>query len=401
MTDPQKSTENSFGCSKASINYIMYLNLGSEMLYILNNRIKSLEIDDAKRISILSQIATNLYQNEENDRVLRETKTLIAPDALNSLLYKICHKSVITLDSSSFSKMVEMILMALKKDVELMKNDFGIIQVTLNHITSVDTILRNTSISSQARTTVTGFFNSMRNYDFFMLKRDFLNFLLFKHSKISIYLRDNIQANDGHFYIRPGKLAGFYTEKTGTIKLSDGVPIGDSVRGLKPFTATEKFAELVKKSGGPTYQTRFRPLASYKDEENDKLGVDLFENLKKNELVIVDKEYLTKISEDMTTKILGAQSAGSKQDIISLDLDFSGPLDNLQKESASAPSKITGSSFQVFSSNFDKGASKVTQKIDGLFGDDLNSNPGNLKKEPEPKSAGLTGKDLLDMMDDF
>lgn len=403
MSDsPRKLNENSFGYTKGPTNYIMYLNLGSEMLYILNNRIKSLDIEESKRITILSQIATNLYQDEDTERVLKETRTLFNLEGLNSLLYKICHKSVITLDPSSFSKMVEMILMALKKDVELMKNDFGIVQITLNHLTSIDSILKNTSVTASTKASVTAIFNTMRNYDYFLLKKDILNFLLFKHSKISIYLRDNIQATDGHFYIRPPKVAGFYTERTGSIKLSDGVPIGDNVRGLKPFTTTEHFGELIKRAGGPAYQTKFRLVASHKDEENDKLGTDLFENLKKNELVIVDKEYLTKISEDLTAKILGSQAMGSKQESISLDLDFAGPNDQTLKSDLSASGvKQTGSTFQVFSSNFEKGGSKLSQKIDGFFGQDLKSKGDAVKPEEQPKQAAVSGKDLLDMMDDL
>lgn len=332
--------------------------------------------------------------------MLRETRSLISLDALNSLLYKICHKSVITLDSSSFSKMVEMILMALKKDIELMKNDFGIVQITFNHLTSVDSILKNTSVTGPGKAAVSTIFNSMRNYDYFMLKKDILNFLLFKHSKISIYLRDGIQANDGHFYIRPPKIAGFFTERTGSIKLSDGVPIGDSVRGLKPFTTTEQFGELVKRASSTNYQTKFRLVANYKDEENDKLGTDLFENLKKNELVIVDKEYLSKISEDLTAKILGAQAIGSKQESISLDLDFAGPGDTTSSNAKNTSMQPHGgSSFQVFSSTVDKGGSKFSQKIDGFFGDNIKSGTG--PKGETPKPTAVSGKDLLDMMDDL
>lgn len=357
---------------KQVANTLVYVNLGSEMIYILNNRIKALDIDEAKRISILCQIAQTLYGNEENDKLLRDCQSTLSIDSIYNLLHKVCHKSVITLDSVSFAKMIEMIVMALKKDVLLMKNNFGLFHVTVNHLTCVDSLLKRKDITLTTRQKVENLVSEMKPYDFYLVKKDILNLLVFKHSKISIYLRDNIQANDGHFSVKPPKICGFNCERTGIVG-HGGLP--DSLSGIVPFLGS----------------SRFKIQSHYRDEENDKLGYDLFENLKKNELVIVDKEYLTRINTDFSQKILGSQIEGKKE-MIELELDFNDG-DTMAMENTQNQSSMNMSIF-----NSSSQGKKITGKVMGMLDDD---DQDLAPKQPEKKKEAISGNDLLDMMDDL
>lgn len=359
---------------KQATNTLVYVNLGSEMLYILNNRIKALDIEDTKRMSILCQIAQNLYNSEENDKLLRDCPTSLSLDSIYNLLHKICHKSVITLDSVSFAKMIEMIVMALKKDTLLMKNDFGLYHVTVNHLSCIDNLLKRKDLTLNIRQKVSEIMSGLKPYDFYLIKKDIINLLVFKHSKISIYLKDNVQANDGHFAVKPPKACGFNCVRTGTVG-NDGLP--DSLIGVNPFLAS----------------SRFKVLHHYTDEENDKLGYNLFENLKKNELVIVDKEYLSRINTDMSQKILGTQNDGVKE-MIELELDFD-EGDTMAHEPSQSKSKMEMSIFDKPNQG-----KKATGKVMGMLDDeddDLDSKP----VKQAPKKEAFSGNDLLNMMDDL
>lgn len=373
---------------KVVTNLLTYANVGSEMIYILNNRIKSLEIETEKRISILSQIATFLFVNDENERYLKDLRSVASLDTLASMLHQVCHKSVITLDMSSFEKMIEMVLMALKKDLTIMKNDFGIVSVVNNHFDCVETITGNKGVTTKYRQLLSKLLDSVTPYGFFMMKRDILNLLLFKQSKISIYLRDVIQANDGHFIVRPPKIAGFNCERTGTIRTWPGGKVEkETVEGLKVSIAT-----------------KFKTFASYKQEENDKLGCDMFENLKKNELVIVDKEYLTKISDDLSNKIIGASSLSPKKTGDTLNLDFNFDSEDVPKPTFSGKSEVNISAFGSNISSFDASKTKggkAAGKVKGFLDDDDDDNFPVADKNSKSANSKLTGGNLLDMMDDL
>lgn len=379
-------------------NLLIYVNIGSEMIYILNNRIKSLELEDSKRLSILQQIAGFLYKSEDNIKHLREQKQLITIDSLYAMLNQVCQQSVITLDNLSFQKMVEMILMALKKDLMLMRNDYGIISITINHLECVERIVGTTHITVNLRKSLQSAFDDLTAYSFFMIKRDMLNYLLFKHSKISIYMRDNIQALDGHFIVRQPKLGGFNCEPTGTIRTwPEGKVVAEKTSGLKTNTVT-----------------KFKVCYSYKHEENDKLGCDLFENLKKNELVIVDKEYLSKIQSDFSNKIIGSGSGKSKigNDKLSLDFDFD--VDQITNQS---PGKNDLTSHKDLSMMSEFGSSKPQSnqgktKFKGLLDDNdddilgkdaskVSQDQAKISKFDKSAGSKITGSNLLSMMDDL
>ena len=65
---------------KQATNTLIYINMGSEMIFILNNRIKALDIDEGKRLSILAQIAQKLYNSEETDKLIRDCTSTLTLD---------------------------------------------------------------------------------------------------------------------------------------------------------------------------------------------------------------------------------------------------------------------------------------------------------------------------------
>ena len=354
--------------SKSTANLILFANLGSEMVYILNNRIKSLDIVEQKRNSILCQIARNLYQGEEYLKMISDSTSLMSLEGLHNLLNKICHKSVITLDPSSFGKMIEMVLMALKKDVLLMKNDFGLRSVTINHFEGVDKIVKDRSITEPMRKLLEEHFSRMGLLDYSQVKRDILNLLIFKHSKISIYLKDEIQENDAHFIIRPPNVAGFNVNRTGAI--FDGAGAAEGViNGIRPVSSS------------------FRIFTSFLEEGNDRLGDDLFEGLKKNEIVTVTSNYIRGQTEDMSAKILGSSLQQSKLDNIEMEMEFGeGEIKLGPGQNSSGDGYQKSEQFQAFNSSISK-----KNKAISLMDDDQPTEPKKQEKQ----------KDLLDMMDEL
>lgn len=355
---------------KPTANLLLYANLGSEMLYILNNRIKSLDIPEPKRNSILCQIARNLYQGDEYLKMIADSTTLMSLEGLHNLLNKICHKSVITLDPSSFGKMIEMVLMALKKDLLLVKNDFGLRSVSLNHFDGVDRILKDRTITEPLRKLLEDHFAKMSLLDYAQIKRDILNLLVFKHSKISIYLKDNIQENDAHFVITPPRVAGFNVQKLGSVFKETGAAEG-TINGIRPTSC------------------KFKVLDSFQLEENDQLGEDLFEGLKKNEIVTVTSNYIRGQTEDMTAKILGSNVQQSRLDRIEMEMEF-GEGEIRLAQSHISPAE--GEQFQSFNSSTGKKNKAL------LLMQDEASPAHQPPAEPNKQAAQ---KSLLDMMDEI
>lgn len=366
---------------KAITNKLIYLNFGCEMIYILNNRVKSLEIEEDKRIFILKQIATALFSNSDFELVIKDAKSIITLEGFSNILHKVCHKSIITLDNHSYLKMIEMILMALKKDVLLMKNDFGIYSILLNHLEGVEKLIRTKEPVDPVRGWAFQISNSMKPFEFFMVKRDILNLLIYKHSKISVYLKNGFQANDSHIVIKPNDFAGFNIDPIGSVTEGANSAPSVPIEGLTPPA------------------TKIHPLASFREEKNDKLGYDLFDGVKAKDLIIVDKEYLSKVNEDLSSKIIGRGQALKRDEIIPLDLNFEPDEDATNTREAQQKEQPTNSSnlpSKDPSSQTDPLLASKQKAIDKMFKDE----PIQEEIKGKDKDKNITGQGLLDMMDE-
>ena len=185
------------------------------MIYVLHHRLQNLKVDYPKIQKTIIDISKTLF-SEKVVKKLFEPKPLLGLEYIKSLLFQICHCSIITLDITSFTKLFDMILIGIKKQILTSPNIQGIYHITMNHLNNISKITKDPSQLTTITKDFNKVFGDMTNYDFYMIRSFMLNALNPKTVKVSFYLMDKSQSTDGNLIVQPPQVTGFNIEKIGT-----------------------------------------------------------------------------------------------------------------------------------------------------------------------------------------
>lgn len=272
-------------------NAVLVYNLGCEMIYVLHHRLQSLKVDYDKIIKTLIDICRTLF-SEKITQKLFEPKPLLGLEYIKSQLFQVCHCSIITLDTTSFTKLYEMILIAIKKQILTSANMHGLYHITTNHLATVSKIIKDKSILAKVTKDFENIFvGLMSNYDYYIMRCKILNSQNPKNVKVSFYLADKTQSNDGNIVVQPPETAGFSIVKLGTV-YDTFTKIGNT--NIANF-ACYKYVKT-------------NPSDDFKNEKY-LVGNNVFDTLQIEnhdvDYVVTDKDYIAKESEELMKAITG------------------------------------------------------------------------------------------------
>ena len=138
------------------------------------------------------------------------------------------------LDPMNFAKLFQMIIMALKRQLLLMKNNAGVFHITRNHFQGVNKIADCSSESNYVWKTFSKYFDQLSKSGFYILKKKMMNLLVSKNHKIGMFMQDGTQDNLGNMIAKPSHEVAWNVGKLGAI-FCNGNPTG-ILRGLKPYS---------------------------------------------------------------------------------------------------------------------------------------------------------------------
>eukprot|EP01059_Diplonema_ambulator_P036936 TRINITY_DN951_c0_g1_i2.p1 TRINITY_DN951_c0_g1~~TRINITY_DN951_c0_g1_i2.p1 ORF type:complete len:437 (+),score=98.12 TRINITY_DN951_c0_g1_i2:132-1313(+) len=181
--------------------------MGGEMVYILEQRLYSQKIRKDKIERVLTDIIKQLY----NPKVFKE---LLKPGPLPSntymrgIFHTIANTSIMKLSEQSMEKMYELMVMGFKYQVLSISHPKDLIAITLNHV-EANRLL--TEPNSQARqlidTAMLELESTMRKItvtQYHDVKLLLCKFFQDRKTKVSLFLREGLQTEKGHFPLSVG-----------------------------------------------------------------------------------------------------------------------------------------------------------------------------------------------------
>ena len=208
---------------------IIIYNLGGEMVYILCSRLKAQNIPNDKSVRVINDVVTNLFSNKFENEILKHTKCQKHSN-VRRVFENLAHSSIMRLNSTSMSKLFELMLMSLKLEIVRTRYPEEIYQVTLNHLTSIKEILikmdkeLNKSLIERLEDIISRFVDiyiKLNSYDYYILKSTILRFLQGKNVKVSIFIQDNYQDNNSILYLPMNEVAPPLVKKPGIARKID------------------------------------------------------------------------------------------------------------------------------------------------------------------------------------
>ncbi|XP_059165805.1 protein OSCP1-like [Physella acuta] len=203
---------------------LLFINLGGEMIYILDQRLHAQLIPSEKSKKVLCDIVQTMFNKKFLDELFKP-QTLYSKKAMRSVFDRIAHASIMRLNAASMDKLYDLMTMAFKYQVSLALRPKDILLVTLNHMDSIRSYVQDNStvysLVEYGYKTIIEQYASLSHGEFQLIRQTLLNFFQDVHTRVSIFLKDKVQNNNGRFILKPGGVLPFGTEPPGNIKSFD------------------------------------------------------------------------------------------------------------------------------------------------------------------------------------
>lgn len=189
---------------------ILYLNLGGEMLYVLQQRLKTQKVDVDKTIQVLNDITATLLNVTVLSSMFQEGQVTVM--ALRPILERAALSSIMRLDASSMDKLFDLMIMMVKYQLTAVTGPKEVILLTLNHTDAMRDMVNNSTgqeYITLVHQMIVDFYSNLTYDKIWRARNDCLKNLEPYHVRISILLRLGLQNDDSSFNIISQK----YNEK--------------------------------------------------------------------------------------------------------------------------------------------------------------------------------------------
>ncbi|XP_062856100.1 protein OSCP1a [Trichomycterus rosablanca] len=202
---------------------LLIVNLGGEMLYILDQRLRENKLqkgwseDDRKRV--LKDIVRMMFSKAFMDELM-EPQDLYSHRAVRCVLTRLAHTSIMRLDSASMDRLYDLMTMAFKYQIFQCPRPRDLLLISLNHIDGVrDLVKDNPCLVHQideAQRVIIEMYTPLSDGEFQLIRQTLLAFFQDLHIRVSLFLTTKVQNPNGRF----------------VLPTSGPVPLGTSVPAL-------------------------------------------------------------------------------------------------------------------------------------------------------------------------
>ncbi|XP_061814498.2 protein OSCP1 [Nerophis lumbriciformis] len=220
---------------------LLFINLGGEMLYILDQRLRAQNIPADKAKKVMNDIITTMF-NKKFLEELFKPQELYSKKALRTVFDRLAHASIMRLNQASMDKLYDLMTMAFKYQVLLCPRPKDILLVSFNHMDAIKEFVKDTAcILSQVDETyqqLIEMYTPLPSGEFQLIRQTLLIFFQDMHIRVSIFLKDKVQNSNGRF----------------VLPISGPVPHGTQTPGLiRMFNCTGEESRRLQFNNGGNY----------------------------------------------------------------------------------------------------------------------------------------------------
>ena len=224
--------------------------MGSEMLYILEQRLQAQSISDDKASRVLQDVVQTMFSDQFLGELFKPQR-MYSATATRQIFDQLAHSSIMRLNAASMDKLYDLMTMAAKYQLLLSPSPFDLPQVAYNHIDTLKHLHLSTDakkLIDQAQHQLAQLYASFTYTDFFHLRQALARFYQDKRVKVSLFLQEQLQLPDGNIACTltsplppntaiPGTIT--YYDTAGKVTKTDTVKLPNAA-GLKERGPAEK-----------------------------------------------------------------------------------------------------------------------------------------------------------------
>uniref|UniRef100_A0A8C3AZV1 Organic solute carrier partner 1a n=1 Tax=Cyclopterus lumpus TaxID=8103 RepID=A0A8C3AZV1_CYCLU len=213
---------------------LVFINLGGEMLYILDQRLQALNTSEDNsekgvwsehdRKRVLNDIVGAMFSKDFMDELLKPQQ-LYSHRTLKTVLTRLAHASIMRLNQASMDKLYELMVMAFKYQVFLCPRPKDLLLITYNHIDTIREFVRHTPVVvnqvDETHRKIIEIYSSLAEGDFQLLRQTLLIFFQDMHIRVSLFLKNKVQNPNGRFALSPSGPVPHGIDVPGLIRMFD------------------------------------------------------------------------------------------------------------------------------------------------------------------------------------
>ena len=220
--------------------------MGGEMLYILQQRLHAQKISADKARTVLEDVICSMFDPSLLNELFRREKAYTSAGT-RALFDRLAHVSIMRLNTTSMDKLYDLISMGCKLQLMRASHPSHLLQICLNHTDEARALLHSNRSSASSTTNAVPTVSaaaaaatpatpasallthaarrlaalalSAAPEALTLARRSTLRLLQDKHVKVSIFLQDALQSNQGLVYCTPSGEAPVGTEPPGTVRV--------------------------------------------------------------------------------------------------------------------------------------------------------------------------------------
>ncbi|XP_022613103.1 protein OSCP1-like isoform X1 [Seriola dumerili] len=191
---------------------LVFINLGGEMLYILDQRLRAQNTsednsekgvwseNDRKRV--MNDIVGTMFSKTFMDELLKPQQ-LYSHRTLKTVLTRLAHASIMRLNPASMDRLYELMAMAFKYQVFLCPRPKDLLLISYNHIDTIREFVKDTPVVvnqvDETHRKIIEIYSSLSDGEFQLLRQTLLIFFQDMHVRVSLFLKNQVQNPNGRF----------------------------------------------------------------------------------------------------------------------------------------------------------------------------------------------------------
>ncbi|XP_001510354.3 protein OSCP1 [Ornithorhynchus anatinus] len=372
---------------------LLFLNLGGEMLYILDQRLRAQNIPADKARKVMNDIITTMF-NKKFMEELFKPQELYSKKALRTIYDRLAHASIMRLNQASMDKLYDLMTMAFKYQVLLCPRPKDILLVTFNHLDAVKGFIRDSpTVLNQVDETfrqLIDMYGSLSAGEFQLIRQTLLIFFQDLHIRVSIFLKDKVQNSNGRFVLPITGPVPWGTKVPGLIRTfnSKGEEIkrvefthGGNYVSAQREGSFDLYGDRVLKLGTNMYSAS-RPVETHMSGTSKSLASHAKENAAPNPLAKEELNLLARLMGGLEMKQSSGPEAGFRINLFTTD----------EEEEQAALTRPEELSYKVIN---------IQATQDQLRNEELARIMGEFEMTDRPSESTSKGDDLLAMMDEL
>ncbi|KAG3282761.1 protein OSCP1 isoform X2 [Ictidomys tridecemlineatus] len=382
---------------------LLFLNLGGEMLYILDQRLRAQNIPGDKarkdewtevdRKRVLNDIISTMFNRKFMEELFKPQE-LYSKKALRTVYNRLAHASIMRLNQASMDKLYDLMTMAFKYQVLLCPRPKDVLLVTFNHLDAIKGFIQDSpTILNQVDETfrqLTDAYGSLSAGEFQLIRQTLLIFFQDLHIRVSIFLKDRVQNSNGRFVLPVSGPVPWGTEVPGLIRMfnNKGEEVkktefkhGGNYVSAPKEGSFELYGDRVLKLGTNMYSVN-RTVETHMSAASKNLTSQTQENITPNPLAKEELNFLARLMGGMEIKKPSGPEPGFRLNLFTTD----------EEEEHAAQSRPEELTYDIIN---------IQAIQDQQQKEELARIMGEFEIKEQPRQSSSKGDDLLAMMDEL